>query len=61
MRLYSTPAPQLINGYLRDVTSLTGVRRLQLAHNPDSSYPATVALLCRAVRKLASVNLPEEV
>ena len=60
LRLYSGPAYQLINEFCRNVAKLTGRHRTSLARNPSQTFAATVAALCRAVRKLAAVTKPEE-
>ena len=54
MRLYSGPAYQPINDYLRQVGRLSGRMRLKLGHHIGATFAATVAHLSRAVRKLVS-------
>jgi len=67
VRLYSGPAYQVVNNFLRamgklsEISSYTmgGFRRM-LAAQPDVTYTATVSHLCRAIRKLSAITLPEE-
>ena len=56
VRLYSGPAFQPINEFLRQVGRLTGEIRLQMARHPNVTFAATVGLLCSAIRKLAAVR-----
>lgn len=61
VRLYTGPAYQMINGWLRRVGGLeTSAERRQAALDKTSSYGATVSHIIAAVRKLAAVNTPEE-
>jgi len=60
VRLYSGPAYQPINGFLRQVANLTGEHRLQMAQHARLSFAATIGHLCRAIRKLAAVATAEE-
>ena len=60
VRLYSGPAFQPINTFLRQIAGLSGVYRAELAQNPKLTFAATVGHLCRAIRKLAAVATPEE-
>ena len=60
MRLYSGPAYQLINGFLRQVARLDGAHRVALARSLALSFAATVGHVCRAIRKLAAIATPEE-
>ena len=57
--LYSGPAYQLINGFLRQVARLDGAHRVALALML-SAFTATVGHVCRAIRKLAAIATPEE-
>ena len=60
VRLYSGPAFQPINVFLRQISSLTGAFREELAHHAGLTFAATVGHICRAIRKLAAVATPEE-
>ena len=60
VRLYSGPAYQPINDFLRQIAWLTGDYRDQLAKHAGVTFTATVQLLCRAIRKLAAITLPWE-
>jgi len=60
VRLYSGPAFQPINNFLRQVSSLRGEHRRTLARHPTLSFSATVGHICRAIRKLSAVATPEE-
>jgi hypothetical protein len=59
-RLYSGPAFQVINGFLRVLPGLRGAFRSELARHPALTFAATVDHLCSAVRKLAAVATPDE-
>ena len=54
VRLYSGPAYQPINNFLRQVAKVSGAYREQLAQHPDLTFTATVRELCCAIRKLAA-------
>ena len=58
-RLYSGPAYQPINEFLREVSKATGAFRDRLAQHPELTFTATVRHLCRAIRKLAA-HCPSE-
>ena len=60
VRLYSGPAYQLINGFLRQLSPLRGEHRVALVRDPLLSYAATVGHLCDAVRKLAAATPADE-
>ena len=60
VRLYSGPAYQPINDFLRQIANLTGNFRTKVAHDPGLTFAATVAHLCAAIRKLAAVATPGE-
>lgn len=60
MRLYSGPAYQPINRFLRAVANVTDEHRLALAQSTQVTFTATVRLLTDAIRKLAAVATPEE-
>ena len=60
VRLYSGPAFQPINEFLRQVGKLTGEYRAQLARHPRLTFASTVGLLCSAIRKLSAVTTPAE-
>lgn len=58
VRLYSGPAFQPINEFLRQICNLTGAYRVQLAKHAGLTFTATVSHLCRAIRKLAATTVP---
>ncbi len=60
MRLYTGPAYQPINAFLRQISSLTDHFRNQVAQHPGLTYASTVGHICRAIRKLAAVASDEE-
>lgn len=60
VRLYSGPAFQPINVFLRQISQLSGEHRAQLARHPRLTFAATIGHLCRAVRKLAATATPAE-
>ena len=61
VRLYSGPAFQPINEFLRQVGKLTGDYRQAIANSPSLTFSATVGHLSSAVRKLAAVaELPAD-
>ena len=60
VRLYSGPAYQPINTFLRQISSLTASFRATVGQHPGLTYAATVGHICRAIRKLAAVATPEE-
>jgi hypothetical protein len=60
VRLYSGPCYQVINRFLRQIAPLSGRYREQIAQHAQLSFAATVAHICRAIRKLAAVTTPEE-
>jgi hypothetical protein len=60
VRLYSGPAFQPINAFLRDVVNLSDTLRHRLACHPGLTFTATVGHLCRAIRKLAAVATDAE-
>jgi len=59
-RLYSGPAYQPINEFLRQVAKLDGRTRTAMARHPFLTYSATVGHICSAIRKIAAVETPEE-
>ena len=61
VRLYSGPAYQPINGFLRSLASVKGELRVVVAEDPRVAYTCTVGHICRAIRKLAAVITHEEV
>ena len=61
LRLYSGPAFQPINCFLRQIATLNGKIRTELAHHPALTFAATVAHLCSGIRKLAAVATSSEV
>jgi hypothetical protein len=60
VRLYSGPAYQPLNVFLRQIAVLSGIHRVHLAQSPSLTFTATVATLCSAIRKLAAVATSEE-
>eukprot|EP01052_Picozoa_sp_SAG31_P027381 SAG31_NODE_2560_length_5482_cov_7.141373_4_plen_744_part_01 len=60
VRLYSGPAYQPINDFLRQISSLTGKVRKYMAMNPELTFAATVGHICRAIRKLSAVSIAED-
>ena len=60
VRLYSGPAYERINIFLRQIANLSGEHRAALAHHPGLTFTATVGNICRAIRKLAAVATMEE-
>jgi len=60
VRLYTGPAYQPINTFLRQIASLTSNFRNQVAQHPGLTYAATVGHICRAIRKLSAVATKEE-
>jgi hypothetical protein len=61
VRLYSGPAYQPINLFLRSIGLLSGTPRRAMARDPSQTFTATIRLLVSAIRKLAAVVTPEEV
>ena len=60
VRLYSGPAYQPINVFLRQVSSLSGAQRRSQVQDTSSTFAATVGHLVSAIRKLAAVATREE-
>lgn len=60
VRLYTGPAFQPINEFLRQLGTLQGAYRDELARSPTRSFAATVGHICRAIRKLSAVVSDEE-
>ena len=58
VRMYSGPAYQPINTFLRSIGQLRGDHRMRLAQDPESTFAATTAELCKAIRKLAAIVSP---
>ena len=58
IRLYSGPAFQPINGFLRAVASLHGVFRTQFATNVSVTFAATTRLIISGLRKLSPSPIP---
>ena len=56
VRLYSGPAFQPINEFLREIGKLSGEFRLQMARHRELTFAATTRHLCSAIRKLADVT-----
>lgn len=60
VRLYSGPAFQPINVFLRQVANLTGEFWAEMAQHSGLTFAATVGHICRAIRKLAAVATAKE-
>ena len=60
IRLYTGPAYQPINGFLRQIANLTGKHRTRLARDVRLTYASTVRHICGGIRKLAAVATAEE-
>jgi len=60
VRLYSGPAYQPINNFLRQISKVSGKFRDELVSCPTLTFAATVQHICQAIRKLADVNTVEE-
>jgi len=60
IRLYSGPAYQVINEFMRQAFSMSGALRAELAMHAGHTFTATVRHLCCGIRKLAAVSTPEE-
>ena len=61
VRLYSGPAYQPINSFLRRIGRLSGAERAACAADASTTFTGTCKHICRAIRKLAAVAEPEEV
>ena len=61
IRLYSGPAYQPINNFLRQMMGITDdTFRREVAQHPLLSFASTVGHICRAIRKLSAVATPDE-
>jgi len=60
VRLYSGPAFQPINTFLREVSKLSVEYKMRIARDPSLTYCATVQAIIDAIRKLAAVVTEEE-
>ena len=60
VRLYSGPAYQPINTFLRQIASLNADFRSRVARDPALTFAATCRHIAAAIRKLAAVATPEE-
>lgn len=60
VRLYSGPAYQPINEFLRQISSLHGDYLREIVWSPGLTFSATVAHICQAIRKLAAVRTEDE-
>jgi len=60
VRLYSGPAYQVLNGFLRQVSHLSGDFRKVAGKDVRLTFAATVGHLCHAIRKIAAVATAEE-
>jgi hypothetical protein len=59
-RLYSGPAYDPLNKFLRAVAAVSGQFRTAMARDPQLSFAATIGHLCHAIRKVAAVATEEE-
>ena len=60
VRLYSGPAFQPLNSFLRQIATLHGATRTELARHSALTFAATVGHVCSAIRKLAAVATASE-
>ena len=60
VRLYSGPAYQPINTFLREVSRLTDDYQERIARHPQLTFCSTVQHIINAIRKLAAVVTPKE-
>ena len=60
MRLYSGPAFQPINTFLREVSRLSDEYQQRLARHPHLTFCSTIRHIINAIRKLAAVVTAEE-
>ena len=60
VRLYTGPAYQPINDFLRQLARLDGAHRIALARHPKLTFAATVRHLCACIRKLAAAATAEQ-
>lgn len=60
IRLYSGPAYQPINAFLRNVSKVHGQFREQLARHASLTFAATTRHIINGIRKLSAVATPEE-
>ena len=60
LRLYSGPAYQPINAFLRNVTKVTGAYREQLSRHASLTFAATCRHIIDGIRKLSAVATSEE-
>jgi len=60
VRLFSGPACQPINGFLRELSFAQGRQKLEVGRHPSLTFAATVGHLCAALRKIADVLPMEE-
>ena len=60
IRLYTGPAYQPINGFLRQIANVSGEHRTRLARDVRLTYASTVRHICDGIRKLAAVATAEE-
>lgn len=61
LRLFSGPAWQPLNDFLRQISGLHGVFREAVARDPNLTFAASVGHICHAIRKLAAISTPAEV
>ena len=60
IRLYTGPAYQPINGFLRAIANLDGTFREAMAAEAGLTFCATVSHICGAIRKLAAIATASE-
>jgi len=56
IRLYTGPGYEVINSFLREMSTLSEGTRMKYACSRDLTYATTARALCSAVRKLSRVN-----
>ena len=60
LRLYSGPAYQILNGFLRQISTVQGSSREKLVTNATLTLTATLRHICCGIRKLAAVANDQE-
>jgi hypothetical protein len=60
LRLYSGPAYQILNDFLRQVSTVVGSSREKLVTNATLTFTATLRHICCGIRKLAAVVNEQE-
>ena len=60
VRLYTGPGYQLINGFLRSISTLSSSYRREIVQHPRLSMASTVVHLVEAIRKLSAIATEAE-